>query len=524
MDNSGRSIKIGTVISYITVFVEIILGLVYTPWILSTIGANNYYLYNLGQTLISFFAIDFALGSAVTRFVARLHAQNKTDEINKLLGIIYKIYYVLDLVILIVAVVIFFNLSSIYVGLSSEQLQLFRKTYVILVINTLITFPTTPFNGIMNAYENFIEQKFAGLLTKIFNVVCIIMALILFKKGGDFDSGKALLILVCINCLWNIILQTSKYITIKRKDRVKADLSFFDFGKCKEIFTFSIWVLLMQLAERLFVLVTPSIFGIVSNADHGAVYSLSAQLETYAFTIACAINGMFVARVSRLIDADDNQAITDLMVKVGKFQLFILGMIICVFFVIGVDFVRLWAGDSLSGLDTITADEGINWVYYGALFLFASMAISKTQNVADSVVLVKGKVKIPAFIYLISGTIYVAIAIIVTKLVGVLGTLICLASFSILRTLALDIYYIVYEKIDILAFLTKCHLRVVPSIIMSGGAGFLLRYYFEPKTIKSVLLIAVVTAVVFIGAFLFFSLTPDERKRIRERGVKGIFK
>ena len=50
-------IKIGTLISFITIAVEIVISLVFTPWMITTIGETNYSVYTIAYSFISIFHI-----------------------------------------------------------------------------------------------------------------------------------------------------------------------------------------------------------------------------------------------------------------------------------------------------------------------------------------------------------------------------------------------------------------------------------------------------------------------------------
>lgn len=96
-----KQIKYGAVISYVSLFINIIIGLVYTPWMINSIGKSNYGLYTLAMSLIGLFVFDFGLSNAVTRFVSKYIAEGQHDRVNKLLGLVYKLYMIIDVVILI---------------------------------------------------------------------------------------------------------------------------------------------------------------------------------------------------------------------------------------------------------------------------------------------------------------------------------------------------------------------------------------------------------------------------------------
>lgn len=122
-----KQIKFAAIISYAAIFINIIITLLYTPWMVSKIGKSNYALYTLANTLISVFLMDFGIGSVVSRFISKYRAEGQEEKANQLLGLVAKIFLFIDLLILIVLAVIFFFLQDIYKGLTEQEIQTFTE-------------------------------------------------------------------------------------------------------------------------------------------------------------------------------------------------------------------------------------------------------------------------------------------------------------------------------------------------------------------------------------------------------------
>ena len=86
-----NQLKAGATISYLALGINIITGLLYTPWMINSIGRTNFGLYTLAMSVISLFVFDFGLSSAVTRFIAKYLAMDRPDLANKCLGLVYKL-------------------------------------------------------------------------------------------------------------------------------------------------------------------------------------------------------------------------------------------------------------------------------------------------------------------------------------------------------------------------------------------------------------------------------------------------
>ena len=123
-------VRLGALISYMALGINIVTGLLYTPWMVHKIGQSNYGLYTLATSLIAIFMLDFGLGSAVSRFVSKYRAEGNQGAINKIVSVIYKLYFAIDGVILVVLVGLYFFLDIIYVKLTPEELEIFKVLYL----------------------------------------------------------------------------------------------------------------------------------------------------------------------------------------------------------------------------------------------------------------------------------------------------------------------------------------------------------------------------------------------------------
>ena len=93
--NSRKQIRLGTIVSYLGIMVNIILGLIYTPWMIKEIGQSDYALYTLATSIITLFTVDFGMSAAVSRFVSKYRAEGNEEAINNLLGLVYKLYTII---------------------------------------------------------------------------------------------------------------------------------------------------------------------------------------------------------------------------------------------------------------------------------------------------------------------------------------------------------------------------------------------------------------------------------------------
>ncbi len=451
---SNRQIKLGAIMSYIAIVINIISGLIYTPWMIQLIGKSDYGLYSLASSFIAIFMIDFGISSAVSRFVAKFLAEDNKKAVDNFLGIVYKLYIMIDIVILVVLTVLFFFLQNIYAELTVTEISKFKILYIIVGISNLISFPFVTLNGLMTAYEKFFQLKLCNIIHKLFILVCTVSALLL---------GKGVYALVSINAFANIFIILVKLYILKSKTKIKVDFKYKDNKLMKEIFIFSGWATVLSIAQRLVFNITPSILGIVSGSIAITLFSLASTLEGFVFTISDAINGLFLPKVSRIVNSDNKkESIMQLMIKVGRINMMVISLVIVGFVCAGKEFITLWMG------------EGYMTVYYITVLLILPNIISAPQQIANTQLIAENKIKYNAVISLIANLINVGISFVICRYIGALGAGISICFSVILRIIAMNVVYKKVVFVDIMRFFKECTFKLLPSVFLYFVCGALI--------------------------------------------------
>ncbi|HIZ71364.1 MAG TPA: oligosaccharide flippase family protein, partial [Candidatus Atopostipes pullistercoris] len=72
MKSKINQLKVGVILSYISRIITVVVGLIYTPIMIRLLGQNEYGLYNIAASTISYLGIlNFGFGSAYMRFYSR---------------------------------------------------------------------------------------------------------------------------------------------------------------------------------------------------------------------------------------------------------------------------------------------------------------------------------------------------------------------------------------------------------------------------------------------------------------------
>lgn len=79
-----NQIKAGALLSYITLILNSVIALLYTPFMTFKLGQAEYGLYSLVASIISTLTVlDLGFGNAVIRYTAKFKAENKEKRTRK---------------------------------------------------------------------------------------------------------------------------------------------------------------------------------------------------------------------------------------------------------------------------------------------------------------------------------------------------------------------------------------------------------------------------------------------------------
>ena len=486
----NSQIKYGAVISYVGIFINIVIGLVYTPWMIRCIGQADYGLYTLAMSVIGIFVFDFGLGQAVTRFAAKYIAEGQQDKVDQLMGVTYKLYLIADALMILLLVGVYFFIPQIYQGLTPEEIEKFKIVYAIAATFSVLSFPFIPLNGIVSAYELFIQLKNCDLLHKI--IIVVLMT-------GCLLMGFGLYALVIVNAIAGMLMIIIKLIVLRRRTPLRIDWHFWSRGLLREIISFSVWITVAALAQRLVLNICPSILGYASDSRSIAVFGIAMTLEGYVYTFTSAIKGLFLPKVTRLVTDGQHEDILPLMVRVGRIQLFILGLIILGFLCTGQNFINAWLGEDFSK------------VFLCSVLMMAPSFVGQTQNIASTTIVVQNKVKKSARISVIKAVVNLLLAYPLTVLWGVYGMALSIFISYMVSLLQYNILYHKDLKIDIPLFFKDCFGKMAVPLVLTTFICYPINYLIDNNEWIHFVAKVLIFCIVYFVSMFTIGLNQEEK-------------
>ena len=236
-------VKIGAILSYLIVGLDIIIGLVYTPILIRMLGQSEYGLYSLISSIIGYLTLfDLGFGNAIIVYTARYKAKGEKEKEQKLHGMFMIIYTIIGIIAGIVGFILYLNVNNMFGNtMNAEELESAKSLMIVLIINLVLTFPFSVFSSIITAYEKFVFAKLLNIL-RIILVPLIMIPLLL--------NGHKSLSLVIVLTILNISVLLANTVFCLRRIKVKLKFGKIDFKLLKEIFSYSFYIFLNTIIDK----------------------------------------------------------------------------------------------------------------------------------------------------------------------------------------------------------------------------------------------------------------------------------
>lgn len=101
----------------------------------------------------------------------------------------------------------------------------------------------------------------------------------------------------------------------------------------KEIFIYSFFIFITVIVDKIYWQTDQVLLGIFKGTEDVAIYAVAIQIVLIFMSLALAISGLFLPRISMLVTKEDGLVeINQLFVKVGAIQFLVVGYILGAFF------------------------------------------------------------------------------------------------------------------------------------------------------------------------------------------------
>lgn len=494
--------KIGILVSYINILLQTLINFIYVPILLYYIGKNEYGLYQLIGSFIGYFSImDFGLTSAVMRFYIKYKALNDKINMENILAISTICYSVITCILFIVGYICYLFLDDIfYNSMTLSEISSAKNIFTLLLLNIVVTISTMIFRAIINAHEKFLFLKGIETIQLILQPILVIVVL----QEYPYAFSVAL-----VQTILNIFLSISRVVYCFRKLKIRIKYHYWDKKLFKEFKKLALSVFAVTLIDQVFFKTNQIILGIISGTSVVAVYAIASLIYMNYMALSLVISSVYLPYVTEMIAKKEPiNVISNLFIKIGRWQYFLLAAISSGFFIFGKTFINFWTGN------------GFEEAYWIALLIIIPFTIDLIQNIGLSILQAQNKYDFRAKVYFCMGIFNLCLAIPLAKMYGGIGCAFATAlSMFIGNGLIMNWYYLKITKLEIGRFWKNIG-RITIGVVIITIIGYVFNRMIEDKNTVVFIMKLLIYTLLYIGIMYKFFMNIEEKSKIKSLVLK----
>ena len=487
----NKQISGGIIFSFLSQFIGIAVGLAYTPIMIRILGQSEYGLYQLVLSTVNYLNLmNFGFNGAYIRYYSIAKAKHDEREIANINGMFFNIFIILAGLMVVGGGVLYANIGILGEHLTAADYVVAKQLLVIMVLNLAVSMPNSLFVAYMSANEQFVFQKVVNIIANL--LVPLLNLPLLLLGYGSVGVVSATLLLTVLRLVVNVIY-------CGKKLKIRINNKFFDKAIFKDLMGFTFFIFLSDLVDQLNSNVDKLLLGRISGTIAVALYSVAFNLKNHYTTLTWIVPEMYIPQVTRLAVEGTDEEQTELFIKIGRINNFIVLLVISGFILCGREFMRLWVGPEY------------DISYYATIILMLCGYIPAVQTLGVNIQNAKNKHQMRSYVYFAVAVVNVFLSVILIKKWGVIGTCIgTLLAILLGNGLFMNIYYHKQLGLNILKF-WKEMLKAVPFFAIAVVLGVLLLQVIQIRSWMTLILFIGCYCLIYGLSLFTLGLKKEER-------------
>ena len=374
--------KAGAVLGYVNIIVKNLVNLVYTPMLLAFVGQADYGVFQTSNSFVfSLTILSVGFSQAYVRFFMLRKINGTEDDIRELNGMYIAFYSVISLIALAIGLAFAGNVGLFFSSsFTDSEVGLAGELMGIMAFNVAATLFSTVFDAYVIANERFTYRQTRQIFTTLATpgLAFVLLNLGLGAVGVAIAQLAIVLVLLGMNASYSI-----------KRLGMRFSLRHFDPALFKAVLVFSSWIFINQICDLINQSVPNIILGATAGASATAVFAVSIQIRNVFMSLSTTMSSVFVPKINRIVaTTNDSAALTDLMARVGRYQMVLFVWVYGGFVLLGKFFIAAWAGN------------GFMDAYWLIVVMVAPLAFPLTQNTGIEIQRAKNRHKARSFVYL----------------------------------------------------------------------------------------------------------------------------
>lgn len=441
----------GVALSYLLILVRLVVTLLFTPFLVSSLGVEGYGLYALVGALAAYlYILDFGLSDSVIRFFVG-HAGEPIERDRFLAGML-GLYAAIGALVLMVTYALTIMVQPVFgVHSTPEQLVMLRDMILITGCGAAVLVALNPVAALLSALESFVFLRSMEIVATILSTLLMVVVL---HAGGDAVD----LVAVAAGSMALQALMRLGYAVLIIHVRVRLALP--DIAVIRRVVAYAAPIFIVMIAEVLFWRLDSVLIGAMLGAAPIAIYAIGVTFNKYFMSFATALSRVMTPEIIRQIDQGaDARALTDMMIRISRIQAMFLLLILSGLIVFGQRFLVLWLGPQFA------------FSYWVTLVILVPYTFELIGNARNIILQVKGLYWHRSVITLAMGVLNIPLTLVLLEKMGVLGAALATGVAIMTGYILIALLLKIRVGMDMLGYWRHTGRGIVPLSMLLTGLG-----------------------------------------------------
>ena len=388
--------------NWILTLATIAVTYVLTPYVIDALGREGYGTWTLITSLTGYVSL-LALGvpTATVRYLTQHTAEKDARQLNATIGSCAGLYLLLGVIAAVAGFAMLMLLQTYH--LPSNIASDANVAFGVMVVYVSAGFVGLLPEGIMFAHHDFVARnlvKLGGILLRLSLTVGLLA----------IDASLFSLALIQLACL-AFDFSVSWLLIRRRYPGVRISVRDFDGAIVRRIFSFSLFVLLLNAGARLSFETDALVIGAFLGVGAIPFFAVANSLVIYLMDFIIAIAAVVSPMATRLKTQGEMDSLRELFLKWSKISLSLAIAAGLFLFVLGSRFIGWWIDPSFEQPSAAPLQ----------ILVAASLLFLPVRGVAMPVLIGIGKPKAPAIGFVAAGALNLALSLLLVRPFGLAG-------------------------------------------------------------------------------------------------------
>lgn len=493
---ANRVIK-NTGFLYAKMGITMFISLYTTRLILNSLGASDFGIFNIVGGAISMLGfLNAAMASATQRFMSYSEGEGNKEKQKSIFNVSFILHLGISFIVGIVLLVAGYFFFNGILKIPEDRIFAAQVVYGSLIVSTMFTVMTVPYDAAMNAHENMKYYAIVGIFESLLKL-SVAFACVYTNHDKLIVYGA---LMACIPLVTLSIMRI--YCLKNYEECVVAPRRYWNNTLMKEMTSFAGWNLFSSMISMITMqgvsVVLNSFFGVIANAAQGIANQLSGQIMVFSNTMLKALNPVIVKNEG----AKERNKMLEITMSGSKFSFLIMCFFSIPFCIEAPYILKLWLNNPPD---------------YAVLFcrlVLLRLSISQLTITFGTAIAATGKIKKITLVTSIIMAFVLPTSILLYKLNFPIYTIYVVLIIMVCFLFMSNIYFIKkYCELNIIVYIKFVLLPCLFISIITSMLGCVVTLIFKESLFR-LLSVILITTTSFALMFYKIGLSSKERESL----------